>query len=125
MHLTLKIVILLVLSSGFSVTFPSFGQDFSNDTVVQSNFKTKLTEMVDDLAMTDSVEVEFYEIYTEYGLFMKEAYENRVGWIRLNHQYQWAIRDRDSKLQAILDDQQFNCFIRHQTEIEREARRSK
>lgn len=81
--------------------------------------------MVEELAMTDSVEIAFNEIYTEYGLFMKQAYENRVGWLRLYHEYEWASRDRDTKMKMILDESQFNCFERHQREIEQEARKNR
>ena len=125
MPLTLKTVILLVFASGISAASYSFGQDFVNDTVVRNDFQMRLKEMVEDLEMTDSVETAFYEIYTEYGLFMKQAYENRVGWLRLYQEYEWASRDRDSKMKMILDESQFDCFKRHQYEIEQEARKNR
>ena len=81
--------------------------------------------MVDSLAMSDSVEIVFHEIYNAYGATMKEAYENRTTWMGLNHTYQWAVRERDTRMREILDDRQFYYFKRRQKEIEQEARRNR
>lgn len=81
--------------------------------------------MVNSLHLSDSVHVRFLEIYTEYGDLMKEAYENRTSWAALGHVYQWAVRDRDTKMKAILSPEQLYYFKKRQREIEDAARRRK
>ena len=78
--------------------------------------------MVDSLKMSDSTEIQFFEVYNEYGETMKEAYENRTGWIDLYQTYKWAVEVRDEKMFAILDEEQFYFFVTRQKEIEKEAR---
>lgn len=79
--------------------------------------------MVDSLNMSDSVAYQFHEIYKVYGETMREAYENRTSWSGLNHVYQWAKNDRDSKMKSILDENQFYYFKKQQAIIESNARK--
>lgn len=80
---------------------------------------------MDSLSMSDSVKISFLEIFNEYGVTMKHAYENRTSWVGLNHTYQWAVRERDTRMREILNDNQFYYFKQRQKEIEREARRNR
>lgn len=114
---------LIVLIIAF-VTCHGIAQD-TIDVRVSSNeaFMNEYNAMVVDLAMNDSVTTEFHKIYTEYGSTMKEAYENRTSWTGLNHVYQWAKRDRDSKMKAILSIDQFDLYKERQALIESNARK--
>lgn len=98
------------------------GQVETNDTLMTSQFVHDFEAMVDELEMSDSIEVAFRIIYNEYGAVMKEAYENRTTWTALGHTYEWASRDRDTKLKTILDADQLYLFKKRQKEIERAAR---
>ncbi|GEM_PF-4674830 len=100
-------------------------QTVDNDSLVRSTFQMRVEQMVDSLNMDDSTQVKFYEIYTWYGETMRDAYENRTTWIGLNHTYQWTVRERDTRMRAILNDTQFYYFKRRQKEIEQEARRNR
>ncbi len=100
-------------------------QETNNDSLLRVAFEQDVAAMVDSMQMSDSVQVRFYEIYHAYGALMKEAYENRTSWIVLNHTYQWAVRDRDSKLKAILTPEQLYYFKKRQSEIEQAARKRK
>lgn len=88
-------------------------------------FIEEYNAMVDSLNMSDSIAVQFHQIYSEYGETMKEAYENRTSWTGLNHVYQWAKNERDSKMKTILDNSQFYYFKKQQAVIESNARKRK
>jgi hypothetical protein len=111
-----------ILLFSLLITKCSLGQDEVNDSLVKSEFLSKVELMVDSLALGDSTEAQFYEIYNAYGETMRDAYENRTTWIGLNHIYQWAVRERDTRMREILNDPQFYYFKKRQKEIEREAR---
>ena len=106
----------------FLATGRLHAQAESIDSVLTSQFTHDFEAMVDELEMSDSIEVAFRIIYNEYGVVMKEAYENRTTWTALGHTYEWASRDRDTKLKVILNSEQLNLFKKRQKEIERAAR---
>lgn len=119
----MKLLLLFFLS--FSVSL-GFSQD-SIDVSMKSNsaFLNEYNAMVDSLNMSESVAYQFHEIYKVYGETMREAYENRTSWSGLNHVYQWAKNDRDSKMKSILDENQFYYFKKQQAIIESNARKRK
>lgn len=92
---------------------------------VRLDFQLKVEEMVDSLHLSDTLTVQFYKIYKTYGETMQEAYANKTSWIGLNHTYQWAIRERDTQMKAILTPEQLYYFKKRQREIESEARRNR
>jgi predicted nucleic acid-binding protein len=100
-------------------------QEMQIDSVNSKAFQQDFEAMVNELAMSDTVEVEFRRIYAEYGIVMKEAYENRTSWMALGHTYEWASRDRDTKLKAILTSEQLYLFKKRQKELEQAARERK
>lgn len=103
----------------------SYAQDTVIDSVQSAAFNHDFEAMVQELEMSDSVEVEFRRIYTEYGMLMKDAYENRTSWIALGHTYEWASRDRDSKLKVVLTPEQLYLFKKRQKELEQAVRARK
>ncbi len=103
------------------ITFQAVAQDDIEDSI-KVEFRASVVEMIDSLHMDDSTAVKFLSIYEEYGLTMRDAYENRFGWMQLYQDYKAAVRRRDEEMSKILDESQFNYFVQRQKEIEREAR---
>ena len=114
-----QLLFCLAFSTSISAQTPT------TDSLLAKFFQVDFDAMVDSLHMSDTVYVRFLEIYTEYGDLMKDAYENRTSWAALGHVWQWAVRDRDTKMKAILTSEQLYYFKKRQREIEEDARQRK
>lgn len=110
----------LVVFMLFSTT--TSAQEVESDSLRSAAFAQDFEAMVEELAMCDSIETKFRVIYNEFGTMMKEAYENRTSWMALGHTYEWASRDRDTKLKAILSREQLYLFKKRQKELEQKAK---